>query len=160
MRDADLAEHVRTAHTCTANRGTRAHLMVVRQRFQEGLPMVQLRGGRDLRNVHKKRWVGMTYTADGGQEDHVRERLAMAGTEFNRQRKTLRSRRLLLRIRVSAYKGAVLINGTFGCESVTLTPGIVRRYVEFNPRCLSAMSGRTTAAERSEPTFDIMSWIH
>ena len=53
-----------------------------------------------------------------------------------------------------------MIGGTYGCESITLTPGIVRRYVEFNTRCLSAMSGRTTAAERSEPTFDIMSWIH
>ena len=36
----------------------------------------------------------------------------------------------------------------------------MRRYVEFNARCLSAMTGRTIAAERSETTFDVMSWIH
>ena len=161
--EADLAEHVRVAHTFAANRGTRAYLMareVVRQRFQESLPKVQLRGGIDLRNVYKKKWVGMTYTADGGQDSHVRERLSWAGTEFNRQRKALRSGQLLLRVRISGYKGAVLVTGTFGCEAITLTPRIVRRYVDFNTRCLSAMTGRSLAAERTEPTFDIMAWIH
>ena len=42
-----------------------------------------------------KMWVGMTLTEDGGQEDHVRESLVWVGTEFGRQRKTLRNRQLL-----------------------------------------------------------------
>ena len=132
----------------------------VRQRFTESLPKVQLRGGIDLKNVYKKKWVGMTYTADGGQDDHVRQRLLWAGVEFDRQQRAMRSGLLLLRIKVSAYKGAVLITGTFDCEVITLTPGITRRYIDFNAKCLSAMSGRTIAAERTKPTFDIISWIH
>ena len=79
---------------------------VVRQRFTESLPKVQLRGGSDLRNIYKRKWVGMTYTADGGQDDHVRERLLWAGIEFGRQQKMLRSGRLLLRMKISAYKGS------------------------------------------------------
>ena len=124
---ADLAEHVSTVHTFAARRGSRAFKMVrkkVMQRYQDGLPKVQLRGGIDLRNAYMKTWVGMTFTADGGQEDHVRERLLWAGTEFGRQRKMLTSSRLLRPVKVSAYKGAVLINGTFGCETITLTSNI------------------------------------
>ena len=41
-----------------------------------------------------------------------------------------------------------------------MTSAIVRRYLNFNVRCLSAISGRTFTAERTEPTFDIMAWIH
>ena len=89
---ADLTQHVRVVHTYAARRGTRAHSLadaVVKRRFQESLPKVQLRGGVEIRNVYKKKWVGMTFTADGGQDDHVRERLSWAGTEFGRQREML-----------------------------------------------------------------------
>ena len=82
---ADLTEHVRVAHTCAARKGTRAYHLAdleVKSRFQESLPKVQLRGGVNVRNTYKKKWVGMTYTANGGQEDHVRERLTWAGIEF------------------------------------------------------------------------------
>ena len=113
-----------------------------------------------MRNVYKKKWVGMTYTADGGQDDHVRERLTWDGIEFGRQRGTLGSRRTLLPIKVSVYKSAVLINATFGCEAITLTSMVERRYVHFNVKCLSTITGRTFAAERTKPTFDIMMWVH
>ena len=102
----------------------------------------------------------MTYTANGGQDDHVRERLAWAGIEFGRQRGILSSSRTFLPIKISAYKGAVLINATYGCETVTLTSAIVRRYQRFNVQCLSTISRRTFAAERTKPTFDIMVWIY
>ena len=102
----------------------------------------------------------MTYTANGGQDDHVRERLAWAGIEFGRQRGILSSSRTFLPIKISAYKGAVLINATYGCETVTLTSAIVRRYQRFNVQCLSTISRRTFAAERTKPTFDIMAWIY
>ena len=95
-----------TVHTFAAGRGSRVYKQarkVVQQRYQESLPKVQLRGGLDLRNVYMKKWVGMTYTADGGQEDHVRQRLAMAGVEFGRQRRTLSSGLLLLPEKISAY---------------------------------------------------------
>ena len=160
--DADLTEHVRVAHTYAARKGTRAYHLAdleVKERYQESLPKVQLRGGA-LRNAYKKKWVGMTFTADGGQEDHVRERLRWAGIEFGRQRELLRNRRLLLPYKISAYKGAILINATFGCETITLTSTIVRKYTHFNVRCLSEITGRTIGAERTKPTFDILAWIH
>ena len=47
--------------------------------FQHSMHKVQLRGCVDLRNVYKKKWVDMTFTGDGGQEDHVRERLPDVG---------------------------------------------------------------------------------
>ena len=115
---ADLTQNVRTAHICAARRGTRAHHLAdveMKRRFQETLPKVYLRGGVYLlRNVYKKKWVDMTFTADGGQEDHVRERLMWAGIDFGRQRGTLRNRRLLLPYKISAYKDVMLINVTFG----------------------------------------------
>ena len=113
-----------------------------------------------MRNVYKKKWVGMTYTADGGQDDHVRERLTWAGIEFGRQRGTLGSRRTLLPIKVSVYKSAVLVNATFGCEAITLTSMVERRYVHFNVKCLSTITGSTFTVERTNPTFDIMMWVH
>ena len=161
--EADLTQHVRTAHTCAARRGTRAHTLArekVYQHFQDNLPKVQLRGGFELRNVYKKKWVGMTFTADGGQDSHVRERLMWAEIEFGRQRGILSSRRTLLPIKISAYKGAVLINATYGCETITLTSLAVRRYINFNVRCLATITGRTFGAERTKPTFDVMAWIY
>ena len=138
MRCLLLISHVHTVHTFAAGRGSRVYKQarkVVQQRYQESLPKVQLRGGLDLRNVYMKKWVGMTYTADGGQEDHVRQRLAMAGVEFGRQRRMLSSGLLLLPEKISAYKGAILITGTFGCEAITLNSAIVRKYCDFNVRC-------------------------
>ena len=96
------------------------------------------------------------YTANGGQENHVRERLMWSGIEFVRQRELLRSRRLLLSYKISEYKDAILINVTFGCETVTLTSTVVRKYTQFNVRCLSTITGRAFAAERTKPTFDIL----
>ena len=72
----------------------------------------------------------------------------------------LRSRRLCLPIKISGYKGAVLVNATYGCESVTLTATIKRKYCDFNARCLSVITGRTFASEKQNPTFDVLSWIH
>ena len=158
----ELTQHVRTEHTYPARGRTQLFRKArrrVMQRFQEGLPTVQLRGG-DLRNKYMKKWVGMLYDADGGQEDHVRERLMLAGIEFGRQRTMLRSRRLSLPIKISGYKGTVLINATYGCEVLRLTSTIKRKYRDFNARCLSVISGRTYAQEKDKPTFDIMEWIY
>ena len=143
----DLAEHVSTVHIFRdiwTYRMTRKEMI---QRYQEGLPKVQLRGDIDLRNTYKKTWVGMTFTADDDQEDHVREHLLWTGTEFGRQRKMLCNSRLLWPVKVSTYKDTVLINATFGCEKITLTSAVVRRYTTFNVRCLSAITGRSFAAE-------------
>ena len=153
---------MRAEHTYPVRGGTRLHHKArkeVLKRFQEGLPTVQLRGG-NLRNKYMKKWVGMLYDADGGQEDHVRQRLMLAGIEFGRQRTMLRSGRLNLPIKISGYKGAILINATYGCEVLRLTPMIVRKYRDFNARCLSVISGRTWAAEKSKPTFDVMEWVY
>ena len=160
--DVELEQHVRATHTYPAMRGTSVYHAAkkqVMQRFQESLPTVQLRDG-DIRNKYMKKWVGMQYDADGGQLWHVRERLMWAGIEFGRQRRMLRSGRLNLPIKISGYKGAVLANATFGCESVRLTNVVKRKYCTFNARCLSAITGRTYAAESLKPTFDIMAWIH
>lgn len=158
----ELVQHVRATHTFPAMRGTiiyhKARKQVM-QRFQEGLPSVELRGGV-LKNKFVKKWVGMTYDADGGQEYHVRERLMWSGIEFGRQRTMLRNRRLNLSIKISGYKGAVLVNATYGCESIRLTASIKRKYQDFNARCLSVISGRTFAAEKQKPTFDVIAWIH
>ena len=132
---------------------------IVQQRFQDSLPKAQLRGG-ELRNKYVKKWVGMTYTADGDQLDHVRQRLIWASIEFDRQRSMLRSRRLLRSIKVSGYKGAVLVNATFGCECITLTPRVIRKYVDFNASCCAVISHRTFAAEKAKPSFNIMEWIY
>ena len=107
-----------------------------------------------------KKLVGMLFVSDGDQEDHVRERIMMAGIEFGRQRIMLRSRRLNLPTRISGYKGAVLVNATYGCESITLTAAIRRKYIDFNAKCCAVISGRTFAAEKSDPTFDVIGWIH
>ena len=72
----------------------------------------------------------------------------------------LRSRRLNLPTRISGYKGAVLVNATYGCESITLTAAIRRKYIDFNAKCCAVISGRTFAAEKSDPTFDVIGWIH
>ena len=160
--NAELAQHVRTAHTFPVRRGTLAYhkaRKIVYQRFQDSLPKAQLRGG-ELRNKYVKKWVGMTYTADGDQLDHVRQRLIWASIEFDRQRSMLRSRRLLRSIKVSGYKGAVLVNATFGCECITLTPRVIRKYVDFNASCCAVISHRTFAAEKAKPSFNIMEWIY
>ena len=107
-----------------------------------------------------KTWVGMTYTADGGQLDHVRQRLIWASIEFGRQRSMLRSRRLRRSLKVSGYKGAVLVNATFGCECITLTPRVIRKYVDFNAGCCAVISHRTFAAEKARPSFNVMEWVH
>ena len=101
---------MRAEHTYPVRGGTRLHHKArkeVLKRFQEGLPTVQLRGG-NLRNKYMKKWVGMLYDADGGQEDHVRQRLMLAGIEFGRQRTMLRSGRLNLPIKISGYKGPAI----------------------------------------------------
>ena len=85
---------MRDTHTFPARRGTLAYHKAnkkVQQRFQETLPQVQLRGGK-VRNKFMKKWVGMSYTADGGQLDHVRQRLIWVSIEFGRQRSMLHSR--------------------------------------------------------------------
>ena len=107
-----------------------------------------------------KKWVGMNYSADGGQLDHVRERIIWASIEYGRQQTMLRSRRLSLPIKVSGYKGAILINATFGCETITLSPLVIRKYHVFNARCLATITGRTFAAEKAKPSFDVIKWIH
>ena len=62
---------------------------------------------------------------------------------------------------MSGYKGAVLVNTTFGCESITLSPRVVRnKYIDFNARCCAVISHRTFASEKAKPSFDIMKWIH
>ena len=53
-----------------------------------------------------------------------------------------------------------MTNATFGCETITLTPVIMRKYRDFNARCLSVISGRTLAAEKAKPSFDVIKWIH
>ena len=103
-----------------------------------------------------KTWVGMTYTADGGQLDHVRQRIIWVSIEFGRQR----LRRLCRPLKVAGYKGAVLVNATFGCESITLSPRVIHKYVDFNARCCAVISHRTFAAEKVRPSFNIMEWIY
>ena len=107
-----------------------------------------------------KKWVGMTYSADGGYKDHVRERLIRASIEFGRQRSMFCNRRLGRPIKVSGYKGAVLINATFGCETIVLSPWTIKKYEDFNARCTAVISHRTFAAEKSKPSFDVIKWIH
>ena len=53
-----------------------------------------------------------------------------------------------------------MVNATFGCESITLCPRVVRKYVDFNARCCAVVSHRTFASEKAKPSFDIMKWIH
>ena len=158
---AELAQHVQTTHTFPARRGTVAYHKAnkkVQQQFQESLPKVQLCGG-DLWNKYMKKWVGLSYSADGDETDHVRSRLAMASIEFGRQRSMLRSRRLGRPIKVSGYKGAVLTNVTFGCETITLTPRVIKKYRDFNASCSMVISHRTFTAEKAKPSFDIIQWI-
>ena len=71
-----------------------------------------------------------------------------------------RSRRLCLPIKISGYKGAILINATYGCECITLTAMIKKKYCDFNAQCLSIITGRSFASEKLKPTFDVMAWIH
>ena len=104
--------------------------------------------------------VGMLFASDGDQEVHVRQRVMMAEIEFGRQRSMLRSGRLNLPIKISGYKGAVLVNTTYGCECITLTTTIKRKYTNFNAKCCAVVSGRTFAAEKQNPTFDVLGWIH
>ena len=63
-------------------------------------------------------------------------------------------------IKISGYKGAILINATFGCEVIRLTSMIIRKYRDFNARCLSVITGRTWAAEKLKPTFDVIEWVY
>ena len=60
----------------------------------------------------------------------------------------------------AGYKGAVLVNATFGCECITLTPRVIRKYVDFNASCCAVISHRTFAAEKAKPSFNIMEWIY
>ena len=108
----ELDQHVRNTHTFPARRGTLAYHKAskkVLQQFQDSLPKVQLCGEEDIRNKYMKKWVGMTFSADGGQIDHVRQRVTWASIEYGRQHTMLRSRRLSMSIKVSGYKGVILI---------------------------------------------------
>ena len=100
LSDKDRQTHVESTHTYPVRQSTRNYaraLENVRQSFQEGLPRVYLHGA-PLANRYKAKWVGLTLTADGDEQSHVRSCLLSAEILFGQHRKTLgRGRNLLSR---------------------------------------------------------------
>ena len=103
--------------------------------------------------------VGMKFSADGKDDFHVQHRILLAAITFGQFRATLRSSRLNKSAKISLYKSSVLTKATFGCEIVSLTSVNKRRYSYFNAKCCAEITGRAYAAEKREPSFDILSWI-
>lgn len=158
-----LALAIGSRRTYPVRRGTvvyRKALCKVQQRFQETLPKVEMLRGWKFRNKYMTKLVGMTLSADGDDDDFVRNRCLYATVVFGRHKEMLRCHRLRKWYKISKYKGSVLTKLTFACEAVRLTARVRRRYKVFNAQCCSVISGRSRAQELREPSFDLMAWIH
>ena len=157
-----LRVHVEAEHTFPVRPGTITHrkaMAAVQMRHHQTLPKVVLRNGETLDNKYKAKWLGMTLTAKGNDEEHVRHSILMGEIKFGEYREILRSKRLQRSIKVSVYKGVCLSKATYGCEVVSLTSRTLRRYKTFNARCSACVSGRSVQQELRKPSFDLLAWI-
>ena len=112
-----------------------------------------------LDNKYKTTWLVMTLSANGNDEEHVKQSILLAKIKFGQYCSMMYSKILWLSIKIANCKGMILSRATFGCEAVDLTNKTILRYKTFNAECLSCISGRSRQEEMRNPSFDLLVWI-
>ena len=116
----------------------------------------------ELENVENFKYLGSIFTAAAEQQRDVEARVAMDTQRCGNLRHLFNSKDLTIHLKLRLYDAAVLSLLTYGCESWTLSPKIVKRLNGANSRILASFTGGKSILQEARPattSFDFMKKI-
>ena len=130
-----------------------------KQENQDALPKAKW-GEKAADNCWRFKYLGATFTPDGGHIDDVRERIAMAQSRHGTMRHIWKSKDLHIRLKMRLYVSAVCSIMIYGSEAWRLDEQTRRALNGANSKMVAAITGRTIHEEATTgKTYDVVAGI-
>ena len=115
--------------------------------------------GEVIENVLGFTYVGTNLEADGGSEQDVKIRMALAREQFGSFMHIWQSEDVDLEQKLRLYKAGVLSILAYGHTNWTFTRKIEGSLLGWNSRCMALITGREISVECRDPTLDLVSTL-
>ena len=109
-------------------------------------------------NVFREKYLGSVFTADADQLHDIKARIAQALTRCGKLRHVFESPDLSITIKLRLYQAAVCSILTYGCETWSLTPAVMKKLNGANSKMLTRFTGKSIPQEarRATCSFDLV----
>ena len=104
-------------------------------------------GDQMLKNVFRSKYLGTLFTADAKQIHDIKSRIAMAYARCGKLRHVLDSPDLSVSLKLRLYQAAVCSVLTYGCETWTLSPVVMKMLNGANSKMLARFTGKSIPQE-------------
>lgn len=114
--------------------------------------------GQPLENVFRSKYLGSLFTADGRQIHDIKVTVTMAFSCCDKLRHVLDSPDLSVPLKLRLYQAAVCSVLSYGCETWTLYPAVMRTINGVNNRMIVRFTGKTIPQEARKVScgFDLV----